>query len=165
MKQSSLTHQCSLHERREIKMSDFDRSRFVVSKSVTGHSDSLPHLFADDCEVIVFGFCHRFHPMINFINILGLHFSYESALLSFFYLNVIRERLQKRLLYENSDEIFSLKLPIFIFKSGKYIFFNWFQIRILQKKCELIKKYSRFFFNLFNSNLDRWNNQLSFMSE
>jgi len=153
LKQSSVAHQCSLHERREIKMSDFDRSRFVVSKSETWHSDSLPHLFADDCEVIVFVFCHRVHPMINFINILGLHFSYESALRSFFYLNVTRERLQKRLLYEKCWWNIWLKITHFIFKTGKYIFllefFYWKYISLLKIKL----KYSKFVISIHETSI------------
>ncbi len=50
-------------------------------------------------------------PGINFINkILLMHFSYKSALRSFFYLHVTREKLLKRLSYEKCVHKMLMKL-------------------------------------------------------
>jgi len=49
-------------------------------------------------------------PGINFINVLRSHFSYKSALSSFFYLHVTREKLPKRLSYEKGVRKMLMKL-------------------------------------------------------
>jgi len=48
--------------------------------------------------------------MVNLINILCLHFSYKSALRSFFHLHVTREKMPKRLSYKKIKRKMLMKL-------------------------------------------------------